>query len=57
MAPCGVVGIVVGDVSSCSVSLYVQFCDGEGLGTALLGLLEDGAGVTDGDGDELHFTP
>jgi len=57
MAPRGVAGVGVGNVSSCSVSLDIRSCGGLGLGEALLGLVEGVAYVVDRDCDELHFLP
>ena len=53
----GGVGVRVSDVYLCSVSFYVRSCGGEGLGEALLGLVEGGAELADGNCDELHLPP
>ena len=57
VAPRGGVGVGVGDVSSGSVSFDIMSCGREVLGEALLGLVESGAGVADGDCDELYLPP
>ncbi len=57
VCPRGGVGFGVLDLSSGSSLLDLWSCGGESLSEVALCLLEDGAGVADGDGHELHFAP
>jgi len=52
---CGV-RVGVGDLSSRPVVFNLRSCHLHGLGDALMGLGEGGAGVADLDGHEFHLT-